>query len=293
MNFHGIFLAPTTPFDHQGDLYLAKIRENLTRWDPVPLAGYCVGGSAGEGSLLASEERSAVWREGARAGTSGKLLLAEASAEGVRETVSLASRAAAFGYQAAVVGTPRACNSPEASSGVETLYFRAVADQAPLPVVIRDAEPGAGPRLGAATVAQLAAHPNISAVIESSGDIAYLMELLRSVPAGFPVLTASALTLYPALLLGAAGAVLDFACAAPFFCLSIGEAVRTREYPSAQQLQDCAAPAILAIRKHGIAGLKWAMDLQGYYGGVPRLPFSSLDATAKGEIESALRGLKS
>jgi 4-hydroxy-2-oxoglutarate aldolase len=293
MNLHGIFLASTTPFDHQGDLYLSKIRENLSRWDTIPAAGYCVASAAGEGPLLASDERSAVWQEAARACAPGKLLLAEISAESVRETVCFATRAAEIGYKAAVVGAPRSCRLQAPCSGVEALYFRAVADQAPLPIVIRDAEPETGLRAGSETIARLAEHPNISAVIESSGDVAYLMELLRCVPAGFPVLTASALTLYPALLLGAAGAVLDFACAAPFFCHSIEEAVRTREYPSAHQLQDRAAPAILAIQKHGIAGLKCALDLQGYYGGMPRLPFLPVSAAAKSEIESALQGLKS
>ncbi len=293
MKLHGIFLATTTPFDHQGDLYLAKIRENLSRWERVPAAGYCVTSAAGEGSLLTSEERSAVWQEVAQVCAREKFLLAEASAESVRETLCLANRAAEIGYKAAVVGAPRSCALQATSPDIESLYFRAVADQARLPIVVRDAEPGAGPRLGSQTIARLTEHPNIIAVIESSGDVAYLMELLRCVPEGFPVLTSSALTLYPSLLLGAAGAVLDFACAAPFFCLSLGEAVRMREYPSAQQLQDRASPAILAIQKHGVPGLKCALDLQGYYGGIPRLPFLPVSAAAKSEIESALQGLKS
>ncbi len=293
MNLHGIFLASTTPFDHQGDLYFAKIRENLSRWNRVPLAGYSIAGLTGEGSLLTSEERTAVLREAARAGSAERCLLAEVLAESVREAVYLARRAAEMGYKLAVVGTPQLCRLPGAAPGVEMLYFRSVADQVPLPVVIRDGEPGAGPVLGAGTVACLAEHPNIQAVIESSGDEAYLRELLRAVPAGFSVLTASAGNVLPALQLGAAGAVLDFACAAPFFCLAIEEAVRTRDYPAAQQLQDRATPAILAVQKYGIAGLKWAMDLQGYYGGIPRLPLSPISIEAKREIQNALQGLKS
>ena len=42
------------------------------------------------------------------------------------------------------------------------------------------------------------------------------------------------------------------------------------------------------LNPYSIAGLKYAMDLLGYYGGVPRSPILPVSDTAKRAIESAL-----
>jgi 4-hydroxy-2-oxoglutarate aldolase len=44
--------------------------------------------------------------------------------------------------------------------------------------------------------------------------------------------------------------------------------------------------------KYGIPGLKHAMDLNGYYGGPPRLPLTYPSPEAKQEIEQAFTDLK-
>jgi 4-hydroxy-2-oxoglutarate aldolase len=43
----------------------------------------------------------------------------------------------------------------------------------------------------------------------------------------------------------------------------------------------------------GIPGLKYAMDLNGYYGGPARLPFLPLTGDQKMEIEKLMAGIKS
>jgi 4-hydroxy-2-oxoglutarate aldolase len=50
---------------------------------------------------------------------------------------------------------------------------------------------------------------------------------------------------------------------------------------------------MLVTTKYGIAGLKHAMDLNGYYGGPPRLPLTYPSPEAKREIEQAFADLKS
>jgi len=176
----------------------------------------------------------------------------------------------------------------------QKLYYRAVADQSKIPLIIYNWPQTTGVDVPPETVAQLAEHPNIIAIKESSGNVEKLMELIRIVPNGFQVLTGSAPTLYPSLMLGAVGAILAFSNAAPFLCLSIEEAVRTREYKAAQELQNLASPAAVAVTtKYGVPGLKYAMDLQGYYGGNPRLPLLSPSPEARKQIEEVFREIKS
>jgi 4-hydroxy-2-oxoglutarate aldolase len=44
--------------------------------------------------------------------------------------------------------------------------------------------------------------------------------------------------------------------------------------------------------KYGVPGLKYAMDLAGYYGGPPRLPLIVPTPEAKKEIEQAFADLR-
>ena len=111
--------------------------------------------------------------------------------------------------------------------------------------------------------------------------------------AGFPamgidadtVLTGSAPTLAPCLAVGCVGAVLAFANAAPYATVSIYEAHRTREAAAALDWQNrIARAAQLVTVKYGVPGLKYAMDLNGYYGGIPRLPLTVLKPDQQREV---------
>jgi len=119
------------------------------------------------------------------------------------------------------------------------------------------------------------------------------MQMLREVRPGFQVLVGSAPTLWPSLLMGACGAILAYANAAPYSVIAIWEAYRTREEAAGLDWQNrIGRAATLVTSKYGVPGLKYAMDLNGYYGGPPRLPLSVPGPEAKKEIEEAFQDLK-
>jgi 4-hydroxy-2-oxoglutarate aldolase len=293
MKLQGIFPPVVTPFDHKGDLYPIKVRHNIEKWNKTPLAGYAVCGSTGESVFLTTEEKIKMWEWVAEYADSSKILIAGTGAEGVRETVCLTNRAADLGYKVAMVRTPHyyknLINRPEA----QALYFRAVADQAKIPVMIYNWPQVTGVDIMPDAVAMLSEHPNIIAIKESSGSLEKVMQMIRDTKAGFQVLTGSAPTLAPSLAVGCVGAVLAFANAAPYATISIWEAHRTRESAAALDWQNrIARPAQLVTVKYGVPGLKYAMDLNGYYGGPPRLPLTVLNPEQQREIEEAFREIK-
>jgi len=53
-----------------------------------------------------------------------------------------------------------------------------------------------------------------------------------------------------------------------------------------------ARAAQLVTTKYGIPGLKYAMDLNGYYGGPPRLPLTPITPEAQREIAQAFEGIQ-
>jgi 4-hydroxy-2-oxoglutarate aldolase len=92
---------------------------------------------------------------------------------------------------------------------------------------------------------------------------------------------------------GANGAAVAFASAAPYAMIAIWEAFRTREEAAGLDWQErITHPAMLVTDMYSVAGLKHAMDLNGYYGGPPRLPFVPVSTEARDEIEGAFPGLR-
>src|SRR5258708_12969740 len=142
-------------------------------------------------------------------------------------------------------------------------------------------------------VAALSHHPNIIAIKESSGNLEKVMQMIREVKPGFQVLVGSAPTLAPSLAVGAVGAVLAFANAAPYATISIWEAHRSREFAAAMDWQNrIIRAAQLVTTKYGVPGLKLAMELNGYYGGPPRLPLTVIGPQARLETQPAFNRLK-
>jgi len=293
MKLQGIFPPIATPFDFEGNLYLTKIQHNVEKWNRTALAGYVVMGSTGESVMLTAEEKSTMWEQVAKYAAAEKLLIAGTGMESVRETVCLTNHAASMGYKAAMVRTPHYYKNLLHGGDAQMLYFRAVADQAKIPLIIYNRPQATGIDIPADAVAALSEHPNIIAIKESSGNLEKVMRMIREVRAGFQVLVGSAPTLWPSLLMGASGAILAYANAAPYSAIAIWEAYRMREEAAGMDWQNrIGGPAALVTTKYGIPGLKYAMDLNGYYGGPPRLPLTPPKPEAKKEIEDAFRDLK-
>ena len=293
MKLQGIFPPIATPFDHNGNIYPAKVQHNVEKWNRTALSGYVVTGSTGESVMLTSEEKRMLWGLVANCAAPEKLLIAGTGMESVRETVCLTNRAAEMGYKAALVRTPHYYKNAFSKPDAQMLFFRAVADQTRIPLVIYNWPQVTGIDVPAETVAALSEHPNIIGIKESSGNMEKVMQLVRECRPGFNVTVGSAPTLWPALLMGACGAILAYSNAAPYSCIAIWEAHLKREDAAGMDWQNrISRAARLVTVKYGVPGLKYAMDLNGYYGGPPRLPLSVPGPEAKKEIEEAFENLK-
>jgi 4-hydroxy-2-oxoglutarate aldolase len=293
MKLTGIFPPITTPFDHAGNIYVSKVQHNVEKWNRTALSGYVVMGSTGESVMLTTEEKVTMWELVAKHASPEKLLIAGTGVESVRETVSLTNRAADLGYKAAMVRTPHYYKNLINRAGAQSLYYRAVADQAKIPLIIYNWPQATGVDIPVEAVAAISEHPNVIAIKESSGNLEKVMSLLREVKHGFQVLVGSAPTLWPSLMMGACGAILAYANAAPYSVIAIWEAFRQREDAAGLDWQNRIGRAsALVTTKYGVPGLKHAMDLNGYYGGPPRLPLCVPTPEAKREIEEAFENLR-
>ena len=292
MKLRGIFPPLTTPFSPDGDVDVKHLRKNIERYNQTKLSGYVMNGSTSESVLLEWDEVEKLWGAARDAASSDKVMIAGTGAESTAETIRHTKRAAALGYQAALVRTP-SYYKPFMTFEAETLHFFRVADSSPIPVLIYSVPIFTNYTVEAPLVAKLATHPNIVGIKDSSGNVQRMKDIVASAPRGFNALTGSALTLSEALEAGCVGAILAISCVVPDACVDLYEASRRGEKERVEQIKKQAiAPAAALTTKFGIAGLKWAMDHLGYYGGAPRAPLLPVSDSAKAELDSILAGLR-
>jgi dihydrodipicolinate synthase/N-acetylneuraminate lyase len=144
------------------------------------------------------------------------------------------------------------------------------------------------PAPAAAIAAQSPAQPSSSAV-EVLGALR-----TRHKQVGFQTLVGSGHKLSALLNVGAVGGILAFAACAPTACYEIYAAFKDGDHKLAVEKQQRIEAACIRIAGElGIAGVKYASDLNGYYGGNPRLPLLPLTAAQREEIEHLMAEIKS
>src|SRR5262249_41171898 len=136
---------------------------------------------------------------------------------------------------------------------------------------------------------------NIRGLKDSSGDAKLISEVVWNAdPAKFGVLAGAAATLFPTMAAGARGGIVALACAAPKATLMLYRAFAAGDFKRAGQIQPIMAPAAEAVTsKYGIAGLKGAMELEGFQAGVPRRPLLPLKADQREDLAQILRRMNS
>jgi 4-hydroxy-2-oxoglutarate aldolase len=170
MYLEGIFAAATTPFYADERVYYRKLEANVARYSRSLLTGIVVLGSTGEAVELNDEETREVLKTAAEAAAPEKVLIAGVARESVKATVELAEAAAAARYDAVLVRTPT-YYAPVMSEAAVLHYFRSVADRSPLPVVLYNIPRFAPYKMTPELVAELAQHPNIIGIKDSSGSV--------------------------------------------------------------------------------------------------------------------------
>src|SRR5271156_3177184 len=170
MLLSGIFPPITTPFYPDGEVYYKKLESNVERYSRTPVAGIVVQGSTGEAMLLSDQERRDVLKTALAAAAPNKVMIAGTGIESARETLTLTEYAAQLGYDAAMVRTPHYYKKQMLPANL-LAFYRTVADHSALPIIIYNFPQGTGYDIPAEIVIELAGHPNIVGIKESSGNL--------------------------------------------------------------------------------------------------------------------------
>ncbi|UCH65545.1 MAG: dihydrodipicolinate synthase family protein [Ignavibacterium sp.] len=283
----GILPPLTTPFQDDEVAY-DKLADNITKYNSFNLAGYVVFGSNGESVFLTKEEKLKLILTAREHANTEKKIIAGTGLESIKDTISLSNDAAKNGADYALIITPSFYKSAM-NHDVLVEYFTIIADSVSIPVILYNVTKFTNVNINTDTVVKLAEHSNIIGLKNSSENIAQISETISNTPDDFIILAGTGSVLLPALYAGAAGGVLALANIAPDECISIYNLFKDGKLDEAQNIQNKMLAVNKAITaKYGVAGLKTAMGLLGYYGGLPRKPLQPLSSNQMHDLKTVL-----
>lgn len=284
----GIYVALTTPFVGE-EIDPDKLRQNVRRLNGTAVAGFLVLGSTGESVSLTDEESLELVRAVLEEAASDKKVLVGTARESTKATIDFTESLPVKGIAAVLVRPPSYFKSKMTHAALKAHYM-AVAEASRYPVLIYNMPQNTGIFLEPRLVLEIAAHPNVAGLKESGGSLACLAEVVREVHAGFHYLLGAGSVVYPGLEMGACGAILAVANAVPEMCAELFRLFKEGKRDDARNLQlDLVPLNKTLVEVHGIAGLKYAQDLRGFYGGPTRRPLLPVDEKGRAEIAAVLK----
>jgi 4-hydroxy-tetrahydrodipicolinate synthase len=235
----GILCALTTPFGDDEKPDLGAIAELVDRQVSAGVHGLFVGGTSGEGPLMLREERRLI-TEAILDRVAGRIpVVVHCGAADTRTSEHLARHAEAVGADAVATVAPFFYR-PGPSDLFD--HFRAVAEAASnVPHYLYENPERVGYSLGVDLVGRLTGRvPNIAGVNDTGDSIGRLMLYLSLLDPPPQVYTGNNALVYPALSIGAVGAVSALANVVPRLFVEIYDAVRDGRASEGLELQRTA-----------------------------------------------------
>jgi 4-hydroxy-2-oxoglutarate aldolase len=290
LRLSGIYPPIVTPFENQ-EVSFSGLSNNIKKWNKFKLSGYVILGSNGENVMLSEAESLSVIETAIKYIPDDKQIIIGAGLASSKLTIAFMQQVQKIGGDAFLVVSPSYYRD-QMTESVLLNYYTELADTSELPIIIYNVPKFTGMNLSVDLIAKLAEHPNIVGLKDSSGNLTYLQSLLALELPDFQLLTGTANTLFPSLVMGAAGGILALANIAPEQCLDVFGLFRQGKLTEARKLQlKLIRLNQLTTNLHGIGGLKFALDQLGYSGGEPRRPLELPDEAARKLILQELKKL--
>jgi len=290
----GIIPPLVTPFDEAGAIRYDFFEQNIDKYLEAGIDGFLVAGSTGETVYLDHSEKLKLTEAARKRVPPSKILLAGTGSESTRATIELTQEVADRGVDAVLVKNPFYYKS-QMSFDVYMAHYTAVADASPVPVIVYNVPVFTGVALESRLVIELAKHPNIRGMKDSSGDVKLISETVWNTdPMTFSVVAGMGATLIHTMTAGARGGIIALVCASPRAMVQLYQAYISGDLQKADAIQRVVAPAANAVTsKHGIPGLKYAMELEGFQPGIARRPLLPTRTAQQQDLQQIFRRMNS
>ena len=284
--FGSLVTAMVTPFreDHTVDLDGAQA---LASWlvehgtDAVVVAG-----STGESPTLTHKEKSDLFRAVGDAIRGRGQLICGTGTYSTAETLELTQAAEDAGADGVLVVTPYYNKPPQRGL---IAHFQHVADATDLPVIAYNIPGRTATRIEHDTLLELATHPNIVAVKDSTGDFQGISRLIAEAPDGFEVYSGDDWATFGYVCLGAVGVVSVASHLVGPQLRQMIDLIETGDVAAARKIHESLSPLFnaLFVTSNPIP-LKAALEMVGRPAGEPRLPLVPATQEERARVRKAL-----
>ena len=287
-SFAGAGVALVTPFTPSGELDEPALRRLVARQVAGKIDVLVPCGTTGETATLSADEQHrvvAITLEEAK----GTPVLAGAGSNDTRAAVLKSKAFAAMGVQGILSVGPY-YNKPTPDGYVR--HFMAIADAVTVPIVVYNVPSRTGSNIDAKTQLKLAAHPNIAAVKEASGNLGQVMEILRDRPAGFEVLSGDDAVTLAFMALGGEGVISVAANQIPREMHDLTAACARGDFAEARRIHNRVLPLMnLNFIESSPIPVKTALALLGLCGETFRSPMCAPTEATREAMSRELRSL--
>lgn len=281
----GVFAPVTTPFVDE-EVSIAHLKENFRKYRKTSLDGFLVLGSNGENKSLTEGEKMKIVEVALKEKAEHQVIMTGTGHESTRETISFSQKVASLGVDYVSILTPSYFKkglTDEALMG----YYTDVAEALSIPVLIYNAPGFTGITISPKVIETLSRHENIAGMKDTSpAGIASYIEVSGG---SFDVLAGTINTFFIGLSLGAKGGVVSLANAFPEPCCALYKRYIDGDLKGAREIHSKLFRLNQSVSgAGGVAGVKYAMEVAGYHGDLPRLPLLPLEDPAKKRVSNAI-----
>jgi 4-hydroxy-tetrahydrodipicolinate synthase len=287
MKLSGCGTALVTPFGADGSLdEPALIR--LVNWQIESGVNFLVAcGTTGEASTMSEAENVRVIEMVVNTAAGRVPVFGGCTHNATSEAVSRAKKLAKLpGLNGLLTANPY-YNRPGQEGQFQ--HFRAIAEAAPLPILLYNIPSRTGTNMEPGTVLRLAELANVIGVKESSGNIAQITEILNNAPAGFKVFSGDDAMTLPVIALGGAGLVSVASNAIPAQMAQMVQAALSGDWATARAINTKFFRLMQAhFSEPSPAPVKAVLALLGRIEDHLRLPMVPVTAPTRQKLEKIL-----
>ena len=285
--FHGSIVAIVTPMDEQGYIDKASLADLIEMHIEAGTDGIVVMGTTGEAPTLTEAEQNDLINFTVKKVAGRVPVIAGTGTNSTAKTIKQTKEAMSLGVDGCLVVVPY-YNKPTQEGMYQ--HFKAVADQAPLPIMMYNIPGRTGADMRAETVARLANIPNIVAIKEATGQVSRVKEIIELTGSKIDVLSGDDGPAIDMMMVGAKGVVSVTANIAPKLMHEICIAALKGDEQTARSLNESllGLHQKLFVETNPIP-VKWALYKMGRIRAGIRLPLTWLSESAQPEVETALK----
>lgn len=282
--FFGTGVALITPFTSTGSVDYKSLKKVLQH-TAKGVDYYVVMGTTGESATLSREEKKAVLQFVIDNNPKKLPVVYGIGGNNTREVVETIKSTNFEGVDALLSVSPY-YNKPS-QEGIYQ-HFKAVADASPVPVILYNVPGRTASNITAEATLRLAAHKNIFAIKEASGNIEQCMKIAKAMPKDFLLISGDDLLTVPLYSIGAKGVISVLANAYPVVFQKMKEFSFAGDFAKASKEQFKILEINGPMYEEGNpVGVKQLMSDMGLCGNHVRLPLIEASEGLKKKIRLA------